>query len=124
MKSFIFLVFPILLINTCQKEETIEDITWTIGADHSTDTTIVVTDLPSNLQVLSCDNYSICPNTNLKLSVTSGSQVIIDSVFSEAFQDLEINGMKNKTISIQSSLVQGDSLILCVWQGQAVFSFH
>ncbi len=84
MKSIIFLVFPILVMATCQKEDAIEDITWTIGADHSTDTTILVTDLSSNQQVLSLYNYSICPNANLKLTVTHGDEAIIDSVFSEA----------------------------------------
>jgi len=112
------------MISTCQKEDPIEDISWTIGADHSMDTTVLVTDIPSNQQILSCDNYSICPNTNLKLKITMGNTIIVDTIFSEAFQDLEINGMKNKSINIQSILVEGDSLVNCVWQGQAVFRFH
>lgn len=129
MKTLL-IIAPFLLVLACSKEDSLTEnfrdssMTWIIGADHSGDTSVILPTSSASVNYLSVDNYSICGNTKLQIQIKSDDVMLLDTIFQENFNRFPIANQAGKGVIVQSKLVAGDSLIVCVWLGQATFKYE
>ena len=95
--------------------------TWTIGSDHSTDTTIFITH--SGEGRLSMRDHSVCPNHDTRIEVSLGSTEILDTVMVDTSTTIVFNIPEESLVTIKTSLELNEDLSLCVWLGQASFQY-
>lgn len=129
MKTNLFALI-MLAFMACNKDENLSEnyvdtsMSWTVGGEHSGDTTVILPTSKAEMNYLSVEDYSICPNTRLQIIISSGEQVILDSIYQDSFENFSLLNQANQNLSVQTKLVPGDSLVLCVWQGQAVLKYE
>lgn len=125
-----FLLTPILIVlMSCAKDADLtedyrnDSVAWMIGAEHATDTTMLLPKSVNADGTLSVESYSICPNSDLRILVTAGSEALLDTTYHDGDSHYTIPGSKGKELSVHSWLVDNGSLILCVWLGQATLKY-
>lgn len=129
MKTNLFALILMVAIVACHKEDNLTEnyvntsMSWTVGGDHSGDTTVILPTSKAQMNYLSVEDYSICPNTRLQIIITSGDQVVLDSIYQDKFEKYPLPSQTGKNLAVQTRLVAGDSLVLCVWLGQAVLKY-
>lgn len=96
-------------------------ITWTIGADHDTDTTIKI--MHSGEGRLSMSDHSVCPNHDTRIAVSLGSNTILDTVMVDTTTTIVLNIPELSVVEIKTSLEPNGELSQCVWLGQAAFQY-
>ncbi|MBK8503200.1 MAG: hypothetical protein IPL46_13865 [Saprospiraceae bacterium] len=130
MKTNFFALILMVAIIACNKEDNLTEnyentsMSWTVGADHSGDTTVILPTSKAQMNYLSVKEYSICPNTRLQIIVTSGDQVVLDSIYQDKFEKYPLPNQAGKNLEVQTKLIAGDSLVLCVWLGQATLKYE
>lgn len=96
-------------------------ITWTIGADHATDTTLKITH--SGEGRLSMSDHSVCPNHDTRIAVSLGSNTILDTVMVNTTTTIVLKIPELSVVEIKTSLELNGELSQCVWLGQAAFQY-
>ena len=130
MKTVLLFTPLLLLLLACAKDESFtedyrnDSISWLIGAEHSLDTTMVVPESSSDNASIAVESFSICPSSDLKITVASGSEVLLDTIYHDGDAAYQIPGSKGKELSVHSRLVDNGSLVLCVWLGQAALKYN
>ncbi|MCB0685609.1 MAG: hypothetical protein KDC53_03760 [Saprospiraceae bacterium] len=126
MKTLVFVLSVGVLVLACAKNEDYvaenykeSSLTWQIGSDYATDTTILVPKSIGKDGVLRVDDYSICPNTDLRIIANLGKEVLLDTIYHDGDGAYSIPDSQDKSIQVHSYLVANDGLILCVWLGRA-----
>lgn len=129
--SFFYLCTMVLVLLACTKGDQIQSdlaesdskIIWTIGAEHSSDTTVNVMHKDGQ-GFLSFDNYSICPNHELLITVVANDKVIYNQRVKDPNEKITLNPPVGQMISIETKLVLSDNLIDCIWLGQAIIRYE
>lgn len=129
MKTFfLFISLPVVWF-ACSKDQNLTEnytsnsITWLVGADQSLDTTMLLPESTVQNATITVSNYSICPNSNLEIKVSSGNEILLDTIYHDGDQKYEIPNSLGKPLKVRSRVVPNDSLILCVWIGQASLKY-
>ncbi|NND08263.1 MAG: hypothetical protein HKN87_17940 [Saprospiraceae bacterium] len=122
----IILLANALIMMACNQDNDmaiLEDkiTTWTIGADHNTDTTISI--MHSGEGRLSLSDFSVCPNHDTRIEVSLGSTAILDTVMVDTSTTIVFNIPEEALVTIKTSLELNEDLSLCVWLGQATFQY-
>lgn len=128
--SFLYLCTLALALLACTKGDDIQSqlsvndasITWIIGAEHSSDTTVNV--MHKNGQsYLSFENYSICPNHELLITVSTEEEVIYNQIVKDPTETITLSPSSGQMLKIETRLVLSDNLIDCIWLGQATVKY-
>ena len=120
----------IVVLAACDKDENLNEnfqdstVSWKIGSDHSTDTTLILPLSSASENLLSVSNYSICANQALKITVRFDDQIVLDTIYQEGDSKYILEDSKGKALDVQSHLVAGDSTIICVWLGEATLKYE
>ena len=130
MKSILVGIFLVLIAIGCQNDsiepEYYQDrsVVWTVGHDHSIDTTVILPKSQAPMNFLSVEDYSICGNTNLQIIIKTDDKILVDTVYQDEFVKYPIASDPSENITVRTKLVLGDSLIYCIWEGQARLRFE
>ena len=128
MKTLFYITAFLVMCLACNKDETLtenyrsDSVSWIIGADHSLDTTMVLPESGQNASI-TVSNYSICPNGDLRITASSGNEILLDTIYHDGDLQYEIANSANKPLNVHSRVVDNGSLILCVWIGQATLKY-
>lgn len=129
MKTLL-LIAPILFaLVACSKDDSVtenyrnDSVSWLIGADHSLDTTLTVPVSVGADASIKVESSSVCPSSDLRIRVQSGSETLLDTVYHDGDSAYVIPGSKGKPLTVQSFLEDNGSLVLCVWIGQATLKY-
>ncbi len=129
MKTKYFALIMMIAIAACNKDDNLTEnyvdtsMSWTVGGEHSGDTTVILPTSKAQMNYLSVKDYSICPNTRLQIIISAGDQVVLDSIYQETFEKYPLPSQAGQNLSVQTRLVAGDSLVQCVWLGQAILQY-
>ena len=128
MKTPFFIAGFLIFCLACNKDQSFtenyrsDSVTWIIGSEHSLDTTMVLPESGQNASI-TVSNYSICPNSDLQITVRSGNEILLDTIFHDGDQKYEIPNSKDKPLNVQSRVIGNGSLVLCIWIGQATLKY-
>ncbi len=127
----VYLIFlSTVVLAACDKDENLNEnyqdysVSWKIGSDHSTDTTLILPASSAIENFLTVSNYSICANQALKITVTYDDQILLDTIYQEGDSKYSLEDSKGKALNVHSQLVAGDSTIVCIWLGQATLKYE
>jgi hypothetical protein len=129
MRTVFFMMMSLAILLACEKDDNLAEnyqdhsLTWSIGADYSIDTTVVLPVSSTANNYLKIESYSICPNQDLKITVSGDGQILLDTTYHEGDSKYTIPDSKGKQLSVHSRLEANDSLIMCVWLGQATLKY-
>ena len=130
MKTNLFALILMVALAACQKDDNLTEnyvdtsINWTVSGEHSGDTTVILPTSKAQMNYLSVVDYSICPNSRLEIIVSSGDQVVLDTIYQDRFEKYPLPSQTGKDLKVQTRLIPGDNLVLCIWLGQAVLKYE
>ena len=126
--SLFLMVLALIGFSSCDKENEITDasISWTIGAEHSQDTTLLLPSSAVNENKLVVVNNSICPSHVIELNVFEQDLVLFrDTIIGQTGSyDLEFD--QSQSIHLQTVIIPSNDSMPpeCVWLGQAEFRYE
>jgi hypothetical protein len=130
MKTNFFALILMITVMACNKDDNLTEnyvntsMSWTVGGLNSGDTTVILPTSKAQMNYLSVKDYSICPNTRLQIIISSGDQVVLDSIYQDKFERYPLPGQAGKNLEVETKLIAGDSLVLCVWLGEATLKYE
>lgn len=130
MKTNLFALILMVAMVACQKDDNLTEnyvdtsMSWTVSGNHSSDTTVILPTSKAQMNYLSVEEYSICPNSRLQIIVSSGDQVVLDTIYEDKFEKYPLPSQTGKNLEVQTRLIPGDSLVLCIWLGEAVLKYE
>lgn len=125
--SLLLMALAIIVLSSCDKENEITDasISWTIGAEHSQDTTIPLPSSAVNENTLVVVNNSICPSHVIELNVFEQDLVLFRDTIIDQTGSFNLEFDQSQSIHLQTVIIpSNDSMPAeCVWLGQAEFRY-
>ncbi len=116
-----------LMVVGCTKEEDKNssekfETSWVVGGDHSSDTTVVVPAVDGIASLIISD-YSICPNQQLTVVVTTVDDEELFKFQTDSAFVRQFNATTSDDLSIRTHLTPTSRDIVCVWLGQATITY-
>ncbi len=123
MEKILFYLTLLTAVLSCGKESLNDnplpgELRWTVGAEHATDT-ILYSNAISDNSILTVTTFSLCPIYDLNILVQQGSGTVLDTVYQIDDDPYEFSLRPGEAFTIQSTMVENDKLIQCVWMGEA-----
>ncbi len=121
------LVLAIIVLSSCDKENEITDasISWTIGAEHSQDTTLLLPTSAVNENKLVIVNNSICPSHMIEINVLEQDIVLFRDTVVEQTGSYDLEFDQSQSVHLQTVIIPSNDSMPpeCVWLGQAEFRY-
>ena len=125
--KLLIVVISAIVLSSCNKENEISDasISWTIGADHTVDTTILLPKSAVNQNTLVILNNSICPSHVIDLNVFEQDLVIFSDTITDQMGSYTLDFDQSASLHLQTVVIPSNDSMppACVWLGQAEFRY-
>lgn len=126
-RSLFLMALAIIGFSSCDKENEITDasISWTIGAEHSQDTTLLLPSSAVNENKLVIVNNSICPSHVIAINVFEQDLVLFRDTIIEQTGSYDLEFDQSQSIHLQTVIIPSNDSMPpdCVWLGQAEFRY-
>ena len=121
------MVLAIIGFSSCDKENEITDasISWTIGAEHNQDTTLLLPPSAVDENKLVIVNNSICPSHVIEISVFEQDLVLFRDTIIDQTGSYDLAFDQSQSIHLQTVIIPSNDSMPpeCVWLGQAEFRY-
>ncbi|MDH3648430.1 MAG: hypothetical protein OEQ53_02050 [Saprospiraceae bacterium] len=122
------LILGLFAMASCSKDDIddpeVVEISWILGAEHTGDTTVRVPAPGDGFAQLIVSDYSICPNQQITITVTSEDDQEITKFQADSLLERDFMVDANGDLLIRSHLSPTSKDIVCVWLGQAKLTYR
>lgn len=119
----LFLTSLILGCDKNEDPEIIRSFSWTIGSEYTVDTVIVLPE-SNGESFLFLDEYSVCPTHKASVTLFLDDEILFSREISDTLGKTRFNYDPENLPSLRTKLIQGDSMVQCIWLGQAKFKIE